>query len=214
MLICKYTRVSRAVFVPHLDILRAVSMGLRRAGIKVDYSEGFNPHVKIFFGQPIPLGTASESEYFCVYTSVSPEEFTEKLNRTLPDGVRILKAAEVEKDPNVAKIMRFADYTVTMRDIQPRLNELNAFFGGEKCVIEYEAKGERQSKDVRALIRGARIENDRAIFLRLGCGNANLRADRLMGYLREEYGLCGYDILKTATYDDVGKNLDEIFFGE
>ena len=121
MLICKYTRVSRAVFVPHLDILRAVSMGLRRAGIKADYSEGFNPHVKIFFGQPIPLGTASESEYFCIYTDVSPEEFMKKLNVTLPEGVRIIKAAEVEKDPNVAKIMRFADYTVTMRDIQPNL---------------------------------------------------------------------------------------------
>ena len=214
MLICKYTRVSRAVFVPHLDILRAVTMGLRRAGIEVDYSEGFNPHVEIFFGQPIPLGTASESEYFCIYTDVSPEEFTEKLNATLPEGVRILKAAEIEKDPNVAKIMRFADYTVTMRDIQPGLNELNVFFGGEQCVIKYEAKGERQSKDVRSLISDAKVVNDREIRLRLGCGNVNLRADRLMAHLKEKYGLCGYDILKTATYDEVGTNLDEIFFGE
>ena len=214
MLICKYTRLGNAVFVPHLDMLRAVTMGIRRAGIKAEYSEGFNPHMKIFFGQPLPIGTESECEYFCVYAHEEPHAFMEKLSRTLPEGVKITAAAKADKDPNVAKIMCFADYTVTMRDIEPDLKEVEAFCGGKECVIEYVAKGETRVQDVKSLIISATVPNRNTVKFRLCCGNKNLRAERLMGFLSKKFGFAyGYDIRKTAMYDLGGNNLDKILFG-
>ena len=43
---------------------------LRRAGIRVKYTEGFNPKPKITFGPPIPLGVESAAEYADVTLSL------------------------------------------------------------------------------------------------------------------------------------------------
>lgn len=214
MLICKYTRLHNAAFIPHLDMLRAVTMGVRRVGIPADYSEGYNPHMKIFFGQPLPIGSESECEYFCIYANVAPNVFMQKLNVSLPRGVRITAASEIDKDPNVAKIMSFADYIVTMRDKVPNLALIDDFCRGNECVIEYEAKGETKLQDVKPLIVSSSVLNESTVKLRLRCGNFNLRADRLMNFLSCKYKFkSGYDILKTNMYDCDGNDLDKIFFG-
>ena len=214
MLICKYTRRCNAAFVPHLDTLRAVTMGIRRIGAAAEYSEGFNPHMKIFFGQPLPIGTESDCEYFCAYVNEKADDFVKKLNRSLPHGVRICAAANVDKDPNVAKIMCFADYTVTMRGSVPNIKDAETVCGLGECVIEYVSKGETKRKDVKPLVSSVKALDDRTIKMRLCCGNKNLRADRLAGYLAEKCGInCGYDILKTNMYDCDGNDLDKILFG-
>lgn len=213
MLICKYARRDKAAFVPHLDTLRAVTMAIRRIGANAQYSEGFNPHMKIFFGQPLPVGTESDCEYFCVYVSDEPQDFVERLNASLPQGLRITAVVQAEKDPNVAKLMYFADYDVTMRDIQPNLRTVEDFLEQDECVIEFTSKGERKQKDVKDCIDFIRVQDERTLTLRLRCGNVNLRADRLMAALKEKYGLCGYDIVKTHMYDCTGCDLDKILFG-
>ena len=215
MLICKYTRLGNAAFVPHLDMLRSVSMAVRRVGVPAEYSEGFNPHMKIFFGQPLPIGTESRAEYFCLFTGEDPQIFMQKMNASLPQGVSITAAAQTEKDPNVSKLMAFADYTVTMRGIIPikTLQKAAKFCKEDACVITYTHKGAEEQKDVKPLI--ARMEaSEGALRFRLACGNRNLRADRLMAHLQKAYAIeTGYDIVKTAMYDEQGRNLDALFFG-
>ncbi len=213
MLICKYTRSGNASFVPHLDTLRAVVMGIRRIGVAAEYSEGFNPHMKIFFGQPLPLGIESGCEYFCAYVNEEPQGFLKKLNKSLPSGLEITAAARVEKDPNVAKIMCFADYIVTMRDRVHNL-KIENFTERDECVITYRQKDELVQKDVKSLIASIKVTDASTVNLRLCCGNKNLRADRLMNSLCEIYGInCGYDIVKTNMYDCNSVDLDTIFFG-
>lgn len=212
-MICKYTRRENAAFVPHLDTLRAVTMAVRRIGADAAYSEGFNPHMKIFFGQPLPIGTESDCEYFCLFASDEPQSFLQRMNASLPQGLRIAAAAQTEKDPNVAKIMYSADYTVTMRDVTPALRKVESFTRQEQCVITFAQKGETKSKDVKEQIGSLRAMDDRTLRLRLRCGNVNLRADRLMEHLRKQYGLGGYDIVKTHMYDCAGTDLDTILFG-
>ncbi|MDE7395619.1 MAG: TIGR03936 family radical SAM-associated protein [Clostridiales bacterium] len=215
MLICKYTRKKNAAFIPHLDMLRTVSMAVRRIGAQAGYSEGFNPHMKIFFGQPLPIGTESLAEYFCLFCDDEPQTFMQKINASLPEGVRISAAAKTEKDPNVSNLMAFADYTVILRDTVPAKKLQNAanFIKEDACVITYTQKGQEVQKDVKPLIRRIEVEGNTLRF-RLSCGNRNLRADRLMAHLKKAYAIeMGYDIVKTAMYDEHEKNLDDLFFG-
>ena len=215
MLICKYTRLGNAAFMPHLDMLRCVSMAVRRVGVRAQYSEGFNPHMKIFFGQPLPIGTESRAEYFCLFTDEKPQDFMQKMNASLPAGVAITAAAQTEKDPNVSNLMAFADYTATMRGIIPlkTLQKAANFAKEDACLITYTHKGEEVQKEVKALIK--QIEaREGALHFRLACGNRNLRADRLMAHLQKAYAIqTGYDIVKTAMYDEQERNLDALFFG-
>lgn len=86
-----------ARFISHLDLVRALERALRRTGLPVAYSEGFNPHPKIAFASALPLGATSEAEYFDVIFSepVLPRQFELALNEQLPLGLRVIEAREV-----------------------------------------------------------------------------------------------------------------------
>ncbi|MDY3974803.1 MAG: TIGR03936 family radical SAM-associated protein, partial [Veillonella caviae] len=50
-------------FLSHLDYAQAVERMIRRAEIKMAYSEGFNPHMKISFSSALALGITAAVEY-------------------------------------------------------------------------------------------------------------------------------------------------------
>lgn len=50
-------------YLSHLDYMRAWERALRRSGLPVAYSGGFNPHIKLAFAAPLAVGVTSEAEY-------------------------------------------------------------------------------------------------------------------------------------------------------
>lgn len=56
MIVLRYSRSGAARFVSHIDVLRQFSRIMRRAGVPVAYSNGFNPHALLFFSPPTPVG--------------------------------------------------------------------------------------------------------------------------------------------------------------
>ena len=84
-------------FLSHLDTLKAMERALRRAGLPVVFSQGFNPHPQMAFGPARAVGLASLSEYFDVELSENmlPEIFRERLGAQLPLGFKLLETREV-----------------------------------------------------------------------------------------------------------------------
>ena len=74
--------------------MRAFQRAVRRAELPITYSQGFNPHMKISWGQALKVGACSENEYaelqFEVF--IKPREVMDKLNQNLPPGIEILEA--------------------------------------------------------------------------------------------------------------------------
>ena len=58
----KFGRGRKLKYISHLDLMRLWERGLRRAGVPVAYSEGFNPRPRLSFASPLAVGTTSESE--------------------------------------------------------------------------------------------------------------------------------------------------------
>jgi radical SAM-linked protein len=58
-----YTKKREARYIAHLDLARVFDRAIRRAQIEVAYSEGFNPHPKISFGPPLPVGVEGQREF-------------------------------------------------------------------------------------------------------------------------------------------------------
>lgn len=63
----KYGKGRDLRFISHLDLLRTWERSLRRADLPLAYTEGYNPRVKMSFGQPLPLGFVSQAEYLELY---------------------------------------------------------------------------------------------------------------------------------------------------
>ena len=84
-------------FISHLDLMRLFQRGLRRAGLPAALSQGFSPHIKISIKRALKLGVESREEELTVGMSrdVACQDFTESLNKNLPEGVRIINAEAV-----------------------------------------------------------------------------------------------------------------------
>jgi radical SAM-linked protein len=78
-------------FISHLDLMRLFSRALRRAQLPVKITEGFNPHFKFSIKRALKLGLESENEEatLILKESVGLDEFKERLQRQLPQGIEI-----------------------------------------------------------------------------------------------------------------------------
>ena len=90
----KFAKYDTMKFISHLDVMRYFQKAIRRSGLDVAYTEGFNPHQIMSFAAPLGVGQTSESEYFDVelHTAPSMEELVACLNTVMTDGMRILSA--------------------------------------------------------------------------------------------------------------------------
>ena len=59
----KFYKRGKLKFISHLDLVRTLKGALLRAEIPIYYTEGFNPHPKMVFALPLPLGEESVCEY-------------------------------------------------------------------------------------------------------------------------------------------------------
>jgi radical SAM-linked protein len=111
----KFIKTDLMKFISHLDLLRLMERALRRADVKLAFSQGFNPHPKISFATAVPIGLSSEGEYMDIELDESVEinDFIDRLNRQLPQGIKVISAKSIEmKAPAVMAIIDASSYIV------------------------------------------------------------------------------------------------------
>jgi radical SAM-linked protein len=110
-----FSRGQEIKFISHLDLIRVWHRALRRAGIALAYSEGFNPHPKLSLAAPLPLGVTSEAELMDLYIvqPLSAPSLTARLKPELPSGLDIIQAFVIPLPlPSLQAQIRFAEYVV------------------------------------------------------------------------------------------------------
>lgn len=89
----RFSKHGLLAYVGHLDLARTFDRAVRRSGLPVAYSEGFNPRAKIAFASPLPVGVESEAE-LCVVDLVAPVDLRElhrRLSAQLPPSLEIVE---------------------------------------------------------------------------------------------------------------------------
>ena len=86
-------------YMSHLDLMRCMTRTIRRAGVPIWYTEGFNPHPFMTFALPLPLGTAGmcESMDIRLTTDMSFDEIKTRLNNSLCEGIVVTEVNYVGK---------------------------------------------------------------------------------------------------------------------
>ena len=84
----KFTKGSEVKYISHLDLMRVFQRALRRTGIPISYSSGFNPHMEISFGAHYPW--CHQQCRYCGFKACGANgcQDTRRLNDSLPDGIR------------------------------------------------------------------------------------------------------------------------------
>jgi len=91
-----FERRGDARFLSHLDFLRVVERAVRRSGVPVDYTEGFNPRIRLSMPPAVPVGVGVKGDSFTL--RVGPETSIREVHRSLeqafPAGIRVLRVEE------------------------------------------------------------------------------------------------------------------------
>lgn len=81
-------------YISHLDLIRLFMRALRRAELPLKMTEGFSPHPKFSIKRALKLGIESDNEEAAITLTeqINPEEFKERLQKQLPQGIVIKDA--------------------------------------------------------------------------------------------------------------------------
>jgi radical SAM-linked protein len=110
-----YEKGHEVRFVSHLDIVRAILRALSVSELPVVFTQGFNPHPKLSFGPPLPVGATGEAEFFDMETTraVPSSEIAEKLAAGLPEGLRVLEVSPLTSKRSPSAIAEGAEYVLS-----------------------------------------------------------------------------------------------------
>ena len=85
-------------FFSQLDLVGILERCLRRANLPLYFTKGFNPHVKMSFGNALKLGLEGNVEVIFYFTrKVIPDEFRQVLSPQLPAGFDIIRIQPLDK---------------------------------------------------------------------------------------------------------------------
>ncbi len=119
-------------FISHLEYARTIERAIRRAGLPVAYSEGFNPHMKFSLASALGVGVVSKAEFVEIELAepTSPLDAANALNDALPRGIQVLAVDAVEN--SAAKLMSVAggaEYEIFLpydKDMSTAVEKFNA----------------------------------------------------------------------------------------
>ncbi len=103
-------------YISHLDLMRTMTRAIRRSGIPLWYTEGFNPHPYMTFALPLSLGMESlcESMDIRIEDETPDSEILAALQSAMPQGIEVTAVKPPVLDP---KFIAFAAFDVVFEDL-------------------------------------------------------------------------------------------------
>ena len=209
----KITKKGLLRYFSHLDWQNTFHKCLKRSGLKIVYSLGFNPTMKVSMGIALPLFAESEGELVDIelYDNLSENEIIEFISPNLPSGAKIISAKQIERSaPAVDNEAQWAEYKITpfIRNYSEPANKqqliefTSPLYNFEKfrydvervlsldCILitKKNKKGIEKTTDFKKSIGSYRFENG-SLFIHLKTGQGSdipaFRADDLMRFINE-----------------------------
>lgn len=165
----QFTKNGYLKYTSHLDMLRLFKRIIKRSDIKLKYSQGYNPHPKMGFAQPLSLGYESMCEYLEMETAVEMdcEDIKERLESRLPEGIRIPKVTKLpDEGKSLAATCYEAEYFIAIpvdETFKGRETELVEGYLSQKQILV--PKKQKKSKEFKEVDIKDKIRSMNVIFV-------------------------------------------------
>lgn len=102
----KFSKGEGIKFISHLDLMRTIQRIIRRSGVPIEYSKGFNPHMALSLAQPLSVGVYSDGEYMDIVLTEERKvaDLLARLNEAAPPTIRFFEATPIEIVENVKRV--------------------------------------------------------------------------------------------------------------
>lgn len=217
----KFIKVGDMIYISHLDVQRLLQRAFRRANVELAFSQGFNPHPKMSYGNALALGVESYGEYVDIEIKddIGSQELMDRINNQLPDGMQFEKCIELEGGERaLAANIMFGDYEFEIENIN-KLDEETILKNLEKLKSSESILTTRRNKkkkivevDIRPLIKTIdikKVDNEKIVvssILATGSKqnlNTNVFVPKLLEYLDIEMDPLDVDIKRNNLYFEI-----------
>lgn len=121
--------------------MRTIQRLLRRSGLPLEFSKGFNPHVNMSLAQPLAVGIYSSGDYMDLELSqdVDTKVIMEKLGKSTPPGIKIFKVVKVKEIQNKRIFKSMAAVDAATYSINIKYNDTSSLENDIKALLKKES---------------------------------------------------------------------------
>lgn len=205
-----FAKKGPAIYHSHHDMIRFWERAIKRAGLPVRLTQGFNPHLRLVFPHALGLGIASRHEEveLELYETVPLDQLLERVKGAAGDTLDIVGAVELPPMKKsrlmVESVYHICGWTdEALGRIAEACSEIMA---RTEIVVERGAPGKRRSMDIRPYLLEVRFaEEEKAVLARLAhtLGGA-ARADEVAKLVADLTGMDALDL----TIEKIGMTLE------
>jgi len=208
----KYKKDKNLKFISHLELMKTVERIFRRMELPLKFTQGFNPHPKISFAAPLPVGVSSESEYLDV-------ELTEKVHLKglirnqkpfMPEGLEFVEGIYLQKTKSLMSLVTSSEYVINLEteaviSAEKMQEMINQFLDNESIILKKKnKKGKLTESNIRERIYNVTYmtahENSHMIRVKLSTGSEGNLKPEVMLTLFNEYESVGIIAHKTRIH--------------
>lgn len=212
----KITKLGTLRYFSHLDWQNTFLKALSRTGLKIAYSHGYNPTMKVSMGVALPLFIESQCEFVDVdlLEDIPVDVFQNKLIEVLPEMARVIEVKKMTPPyKSIDTTVYWAEYKVTPIDKELykfeklKYNTDKVFSLEEIVISKKNKKGLQKTINIKPSIYSYKFD-DESLFIVLRTGQNSeipaVRIDDFMNLIGKTYD---YEIVRTRFFD---KELHEL----
>lgn len=190
----KFRKKGLSIYYSQLDLQRVMARALKKSGLPVWYSQGFNPHIYMTFTLPLSLGHESECESvdFRLNEEMAEADILKALEGTLPQGIELVGAAAPDYD---ARSIMFAKYDITLYGEKNKiLDALNSYKAAEQAIVTKVTKKGQKDINLKELIKDITVTDEKdteVTFTAIYPAGTplNINPQLLLDFIKENYGI-------------------------
>lgn len=161
-----FSKTGTICYISHLDLMKMFKRTFKKADIRLVYSQGFNPHPKMGFAQPLSLGYEGLKELieFETVEDFEPEYLKDTVAAMMPDGIEIIQCGRLEGiKKTLAANTVAADYDIIIPLDTPlgiTSDEIRKKYLGQDEIITYKKqkkKKELAEVNIKPMIRSLKF---------------------------------------------------------
>ena len=204
----EFEKKGAAKYISHLDLQRAFSRAIRRSGLPVALTKGFNPHYTVSFASALALGIESECECveMAVECDIDPGRFLEAMKASLPPGLYAKRALKLKDNaPKLAASVSEAEYRVMISENSDAIKRAACdIIDSEHIIIDKDGK----HIDIRHNIFDLGVSEGCLVMRLAAAPSESLRPDIVIGELKKLTGDFSCDIVRTGLFTRIeGKTI-------
>ena len=201
----RFQKTGSLQYISHLDLQRTFNRAMVRAGLPLWYTKGFNPHAKVVYALPLPVGVESVCELADVrlYAGMPEEEILKRLKCEFTDE---LSVSEVYVPNTKFSEIAWAEYEFELNS--PSLGSVDAeraaeLFRSSPIMVMKRSKSGESETDISKLVGSFEAGFDGKLRIKAALASGSegyLNPEYIVTALRSRLGiLCGGDVNESCS---------------